>query len=133
MIAILVVLCALPLSHRERRCHNDDELYVLFYTLDSPSGFIIRSWPYSILSRREYSFRVQRVLDLLVQLHLRIVIEAIRIGNLVHQGQMCSVFSPTMFRTILNQSSNKPMCFVALFYVVSVVDYAYDVMHFSHA
>lgn len=46
---------------------------------------------HAILPHTDDALRVRRRLDLVVQLHLRVVLEAVRLGDLVHHGEMCAV------------------------------------------
>lgn len=83
---------------------------------------MVRLGPNSILSRCKNSFGVQGVLDLFVELHLGVVVEVIRVGNLVHDSQMCSIFAPSVLGTVINECADQPQCPSLGFGVLAVED-----------
>jgi hypothetical protein len=98
-----------------------------------PSLLIIALRPNTILARRQNPLRIQCVLDRLIQFHLRIVVEIVRVGNLVHQGQMRAVLAPALFRRIIDQRPDQLVSAAFGVRVFAVEDQADDVVHFPHA
>lgn len=68
---------------------------------------IIPLRPNSILSRRKNPLRIKRILDRLIQLHLRITIEVIRLRNLIHKRQMRPILPPSLLRSVVNECAYK--------------------------
>lgn len=89
---------------------------------------MVRPGPYSILSRCKNSLGVQGVLDLFVELHLGVIVEIVGVGNLVHHGQMCSIFAPSVFSTVINECADEPQCPSLGFGVLAVEYYADNVI-----
>lgn len=79
------------------------------WAFNNPSIFVIALWPDAVLSRGKNTFWIKCVLDLLIELHLRIVIEIIRIGNLVHNSKMSAIFSPSVSSAVINESADQPV------------------------
>ena len=98
-----------------------------------PSLLIRRSWPDSTLPWRRNPLRIQRVFDFLIQLHLRIVIETVRPGNLIQQRQMCTMFTPTLFHGIVEERADQFVRLLAGVGVFAIVDDADDVVRFPQA
>ena len=93
---------------------------------------IIMLRPNAILPRTQNPLRIQRTLNLLIKLHLRIVIEIIRLRNLIHDREMCPILSPTALRSIVYQGGDEPVCSPSTVRIFTIEDYADDMMHFSH-
>jgi hypothetical protein len=87
--------------------------------------------PHSILSRTHDSFRVQSSLDLIIQFHLRIIFETVRVCDLIHDTEMCSVLSSATFCCIVEKSSYQPVSAATGIWVFAVKDYTDYVMHFA--
>ena len=98
-----------------------------------PSLLIIALRPNTILAWRQNPLRIQRVLDRLIQLHLRIVVEIVCVGNLVHQSQVRAVLAPTLFGRIVDQRPDQLVSAAFGVRVFAVEDQADDVVHFPHA
>jgi hypothetical protein len=71
-----------------------------------PISLVVILRPHSILSRTDDSLWIQSSLDLIIQLHLRIVIETVRFCDLIHDTEVCSVFSPATFCCVVDQGSD---------------------------
>ena len=100
---------------------------------------IILLRPHTILSRCQDAFRIKTLLNLLVQLHLRIIVEIVSPRNLIHAGNMRPILSPTAIRSVLDKSRDEPMRPTALIgiggvavIVVSRKMQAYDQALFRH-
>lgn len=86
-----------------------------------------------ILSRRQDTLRVQRILNRLIQFHLRIIIETVRRSNLIHERQMRPILSPALLRRIFYQCPDQPMWVALAVCVFTVEYYADDMVHLAHA
>lgn len=84
--------------------------------------------PNAILSRRKDSLGINGILDGLVETHQRIVVPVIRTCNLVHEGQMGSIFTPAIRCAILDEGPNEPMGLLLLDRVFSVEHDAHNVV-----
>ena len=109
------------------------ENVVALFDRHHPSFLRIRLWPNAVLTRGQDALRVQRVLDRLVQLHLRVVVEVVRLSNLVHERKMCSILAPAFRRTVFDQGSDEPMRPPLRVRVCPVEHNAHDVMHLAHS
>lgn len=70
---------------------------------DSKLPSIVPLGPDPILPRRQDTLGIQGILDGSVEMHLRIIVEIVRLRNLIHQRQMRPIFSPSPLRRIVNQ------------------------------
>lgn len=68
---------------------------------------IISPRPNPILPRRKNPLRIKRIFNRLIQLHLRIAIEVIRLRNLIHERQMRPVLSPSLLRSVFDKRAYK--------------------------
>lgn len=112
---------------------------------------VIMLRPYAILSRGQDTLRVKSLLDLLVQLHLCVVVEGVRLGDLIHYRQMGTILSPvrslertlrdasqlfnlpTTLRSVLDQRSDQPMSSSTVFGILAIEDDANNVVHLTHS
>ncbi len=77
-------------------------------------------WPNSILSWAQYSLRIKRRFNRFIQFHLRIVVEGVRICNLVHDSNVRPVLSPASLRSIIDQSRNQPVGTAPRVWILSI-------------
>jgi hypothetical protein len=96
-----------------------------------PISLVIVLRPHAILSRTYDSLRIQSSLYLVIQLHLRIIVETVRVRDLIHDAEVCSVFSPTTFCSIVDEGSYQPVGAAAGIWVFAVEDDADYVVHFA--
>lgn len=82
---------------------NSDEPLLLRHL---PISLVVILGPHSILSRADDSLGIQSSLDLIIQLHLRVIVETVRFRDLIHDAEVCSVFPPTTFCCVVNQGSD---------------------------
>lgn len=71
-----------------------------------PSFSIIRLRPNSILPWRQDPLWIERVLDLHIKFHLRVVVEVVSFRNLVHECKMRSILAPSVFGTVIDEGSD---------------------------
>ena len=76
---------------------------------------------------------IQCILNSLIQLHLRIVIEPVRRRNLIHQCQMRPILPPPMRCAILDQLFDQAMRPDPTFRVFAVEDKADNMMQLAEA
>lgn len=76
---------------------------------------------------------MQRVLNRLVQLHLRIVIPVVRVCNLVHEREVRAVLGPALFGRVINERLDELICAALGVRVGMVKDEADDVVQLAHA
>lgn len=65
--------------------------------------------PNTTLTRSKNSVRIKGILDRLIKLHLNIIIPVIRLRNLIHDSQMCTVLAPSVRSAFINESFYKLM------------------------
>ena len=94
---------------------------------------IVAPRPNAILAWRQNALGIQRVLDRLVQLHLRIVVEAVRVGDLVHECEVRAVLAPALVRGVGDEGPDKAVGAALRVRVRAVEDEADDVVHLAHA
>ena len=77
------------------------------HRLEATSTHLLR--PYTVLARTQDSLRIKRSLDLLVEFHLRVVVEAVCVGNLIHDSKVGSILAPASLRCVVDQRCNEPV------------------------
>lgn len=83
---------------------------------------IIPLGPNSVLPRRQDTLGIQGILDGSVEMHLRIIVEIVRLRNLIHQRQMRPILSPSPLCRIVNQLADQPVGSAARVWVLAVED-----------
>jgi hypothetical protein len=81
---------------------------------------------------RDDPIRINRILDLFVESAKNAIVERVRVHDLIHDSQMCAIFTPTLFCTILNQRLDQPVCLFLLLFILAVKHNAHDVVHLAH-
>lgn len=79
------------------------------WAFNNPSIFVVALWPDTIFSGRKNAFWVKGILDLFIELHLRISIEVICIGDLVHNGKMSAILPPSVNSAVIDESADQPV------------------------
>ena len=98
-----------------------------------PSLLIIALRPNAIFPRRQDPLWIERILNRLIELHLRIVVEVIRVGNLVHEREVRAVFAPALLGGVVDERLDELVGAAFGVGVFAVEDEADDVVHFAHA
>lgn len=89
--------------------------------------------PNPTLPRRQYPLRIQRILDRLIEPHLRIVIPIVRLRDLIHERQMRPVLAPAQRRAFRNQIPDQLLRLPPLRGVLAIEDDLDDVVHLAQA
>lgn len=98
-----------------------------------PLAGIVLLRPDTVLSRTQNAFGIQRRLDPFVQSQLRMVVKAVRLGDLVHDSEMGPVLAPAPFRCVVDERLDQPTCSLSTVGVLAVEHDAHNVMHLAHA
>ena len=99
----------------------------------SPSLPIIAPRPNAILARRQDALGIERILDRLIQLHLRIIVKVVRVGDLVHEREVRAVLAPALVRSVGDEGLDEAVGAAFGVRVLAVEDEADDVVHLAHA
>lgn len=105
----------------------------LLLLIQTPLLLIILLRPHAILPRRQHALWIQRALNPLIQLHLRIIIKAIRPGNLIHKRQMSAILAPAPRSRLLDQQPNQPVRPLPRIQILAIKHDAHDMMNLAHS
>lgn len=83
---------------------------------------IVPLGPDPVLPRRQDTLGIQCILDGGVKMHLRIIVEIVRVRNLIHQRQMRPILSPSPLCRIIDQLTDQPVGPTARVWVLAVKD-----------
>lgn len=98
-----------------------------------PRFLVIALRPNPSLPRRQDAPRIQCILDCLVELHLRVVVPAVGIGNLVRQHEVGAVLALALPAGVSNKRLDELMCAALGVRIGRVEDKADHGVDFVHA
>lgn len=84
------------------------------------SHLAVLLWPNARLPRGYDAIRIHCVLDNLVELQQGAIVPIVCAHNLIHNGQMGSIFSPPVGCTVIDERLDKPVGFLLLLGILLV-------------